>query len=344
MRKKFCSRKMFSAWFIGSMLVLSCCQSKVQASQKEYDFAVIYTEEYKNSSKIEFVSAEKTSIETYAYANLSLPNSRAYYEDGKVYLSAPGNSDELDDSIILSYDLSSGEIEEYKFDRVNITDFRIDGEEITISSNLNWEFYLDKYHIQTQEMSSVKTDLMILSFMNYEDICYAIGENMDSGETFLCKFDYQTGECENIYPLSEKSCEGYYDLLIYNQKLYLLFEQNLYAYDINTGEMLEKELERNSPYQLRIFEKELYLVYSDPLSDLVESNGMERVDSGTLETSKVFDYEGELFQVEMKGDRVYILNYDYVETYVWKDQKLHFKQKCELDLSGNYYCGGIFVK
>ena len=71
---------------------------------------------------------------------------------------------------------------------------------------------------------------------------------------------------------------------------------------------------------------------------------MERVDGSTLETSKVFDYEGELFQVEMKGDSVYILNYDKVETYLLKDQELHIKQTYELDLSGNYYCGGMFVK
>lgn len=344
-KKRFRICRCFSGVFLISIFIPTLFSAQtIWAGEKNYDLAVIYTQEYKNSSRIDFFAEDKIGTETYRYANLCMLNERVYDVNGNIYMAALGDSDSLDYSTILSYDPVSLAVEEYKFDRVNITDFQIDGENIIVSSNLNWEFYLDRYNTRTGEMDSIQTSQMIGGFLSGQDVCYAVGEDLESYHSFLYQFDYESGECKTICKLSDDTCQGYFDLAFYEQMLCVLFEQKIYCYNTVTGELTEKELCRNSPYQLRVFDEELYIIYSDPLSDSTDGNGVERFDIQTMDSYEMFDYDGYIRQMEMKEDRIYILNYDCVEKYTLLDQALHLEQKYELEFTDEYYCGGMFVK
>lgn len=310
----------------------------------EYDFGIIYTKEYKNESKICFFNQEMKEVNnlSYNYSNMSYDGfSNALIVDNMLYLLPKGHADKLDYGKVVELNLINGKIEEYDFNRTNITNCRYNNGNIYISSNLDGKSHIDMYDKRTNKIQSMTvSNILVDNIIIDDDKIFGIVTNIENSKCTLCEFDLSEKDYHVLCELKLEEPPAFME--IYHGNLYFPNEDILYEYNIQNKTLEEIKLPHKNAYNLKLVEDTLYIGCTDIF------NGTESyVDIMYLPEKKVMKsikYDGIILQMEVsKEDKLGILDYDKLSFYDISKEKPVAAESMEIETADGYYIGGFYL-
>lgn len=328
------------------LMVFAICLSGCKENYEEdYKIGIVYTKEYKSDTKLVFLdeAMEPVNEINYAYANMSYDGFRnSLQREGKVFFLPKGHGDKLDYGKVISMQLSDGTVEEYDFDRTNITFFCCDENFIYASSNLNSVCYLDRYDRKTGEILSMESENLITDVMAVgEGRLYGFTYDLERDSGYLCEFDIQQQTSTILYHLKSEITPAF---LQYDSGMLLFVEDNiLYEYKVDEGSMEEIQLPHDSAYNLLVQDGKLYIGYTDLFEE--KRSYVDVYDLKKQEVINEVVYDGSILQMEVSKENpnhLFILGYDKLTEIDITDGSV-LKQKEGLEEDG-FYLGGFFVK
>lgn len=321
------------------MLLLSGCGNNYLT---EYNVGVIYTTEYKNKSKINFLNEKLKEVNSlpYRYSSMSYDGfSNALIADNELYLLPKGHADKLDYGKVISLNLVDGKIKEYDFGRTNITDFEYNSGSICVSSNLNGKNYIDVYNMQNAQIQTMELqDVMVSNLVMEENRIFGVMMDLETDSCFLCEFNLMEDRYEIMYEM-----EADPDFMeLYDGNLYVPQGDILYEYNIEERKVGKIKLPHTNAYNLNLIGDILYIGCTDIL------NGTKSyVDIMHLPDKKILksiQYEGIILQMEIsKEDKLYILDYQKLSIYDISKEETVLVESMELTNDGAYYVGGFYL-
>jgi hypothetical protein len=151
-RRQFVAMALLVGATATALPLASCKKSQLEEAQSQYDtdyaLAIIKTTQSKRSSYIEYYDESLNLVRSiwypYAYLHLgSLGNTTSLY-DNELYLIPQGLMGQQDDRKLISFDLQSGKVREYRVDQVALDGVAVDDEYCYVTSDLNMEGHISR--------------------------------------------------------------------------------------------------------------------------------------------------------------------------------------------------------
>ena len=268
--------------------------------------------------------------------------SNALEMEGKVFFLPKGHGDKLDFGKVVSMGLADGRVEEYDFDRTNMTSFTCEGNWVYAASNLNGICYLDCYDRETKKVMSMKTEDMITDVIIAGDgRLFGFTSDLESGKCYLCQFDIEQKKSEILYEIKKEETPAF--LQFYKNILLFVEDDILYKYNVETKTAEEIKLPHDGAYNLARQEEKLYIGYTNLFEDNVSYVNV--YDLEKQEITRDVTYQGTILQMEVSKenpDHLFLLDYDKLT----KIDLAKGKVLCETEAleEKEYYIGGFFLK
>lgn len=313
----------------------------------DYEVGVIYTTEYYDKSEIVYLdkSWQPVGKTKFRYSNMSYDGFyNCLTEDNTIYLLPKGKSQRLDCGKICAFDRVSGEMTEYDFDRVNITDYNYDEKYVYAVSNLNGIYYLDRINKETRELTTYEhyeSDLDKITLIDGKVYGISVGLEGDRDTYKLCLIDMDKKSYTKVCDLEIKRSPVF--LENHNGKIYIPNDEELFVYDTINHNSYIIELPYSDGYNLNKKDNVLYIGHTDIFNGT--TSHITALDLATEEISHVMDYNGIILQMEFVENNVYICDYEELFQYEINEAKEPIlKNSYTLDHGGNFYPGSFFLK
>ncbi len=311
---------------------------------KDYHIGLIYTTEYKDKTKICFLDdgmKEKNTL-SYNYPNISYDGfCNSCVKDNKLFLLPKGKAKKLDFGKVIALHLSDGKINEYDFNRTNITDFFYDNEEIYICSNLNGISYLEQYNnknIETMEIQNCLLDTIAV----LDGRIFGFISHLDDDKYSFCEFNISAQEYNILLEMNVDDSPCF--LEVYKDKLYFAYNNILYEYDTTNDSMSNITLPHNNAFNLTVVGDDLYIAYTDLFEE--KKSYIEVMHLPEKEIVKSMEYNGSILQLEVSKtnpDIIYLMDYENLMEYDISGEVEKMVNKIHLQSSGDYFVGGFFL-
>ena len=312
----------------------------------EYEIGVLYSTEYKNTTRLVLLDENMNSVYEKAlpYGYLGHCGYMNAIKKGEVLYECPqGTATEKELGLIIGLDTLTGEVTEYDFQRVNMTDFDCDENYLYVTSNLNNVDYVERMDQSTGQKDTIELPFYVSDIAVNDGRLYGFGENMNAGgKVVFYLFDFETLQAIEIADLSGTMKEPAPFIASYKNKMYWAQGDRLYCLDTETKKIDSILLTHEYGFNVQVKDQYLWLVCT---------NIYEEADSYVL----VFDCEREIFvkeysfpysvqQLEITGNALYMGSQEFLEKYTFGQQgDITFVKRYDYELSGEYYLGGFYV-
>ena len=262
-------------------------------------------------------------------------------KDNKLFLLPKGKAKKLDFGKVIALHLSDGKINEYDFNRTNITDFFYDNEEIYICSNLNGISYLEQYNnknIETMEIQNCLLDTIAV----LDGRIFGFISHLDDDKYSFCEFNISAQEYNILLEMNVDDSPCF--LEVYKDKLYFAYNNILYEYDTTNDSMSNITLPHNNAFNLTVVGDDLYIAYTDLFEE--KKSYIEVMHLPEKEIVKSMEYNGSILQLEVSKtnpDIIYLMDYENLMEYDISGEVEKMVNKIHLQSSGDYFVGGFFL-
>lgn len=326
------------------LFAFSLCGCK-ESYMEDYNIGMIYTKEYKEDTKLVFLDETMEPVDeiSFSYSNMSYDGfANALEIDGRVFFLPKGHGDKLDFGKVISMRLTDGKVEEYDFDRINMTSFTCDGNWVYATSNLNGISYLDRYDRETKKIVSMETENMITDvIVAGNGSLFGFASDLESGKCYLGQFDIDLQKSMMLHELKKEETPAF--LQFYKDVLLFVDDDILYRYNVERKTVEQIMLPHDGAYNLARQEEKLYIGYTNLFEDNVSYVNVYDLDK--QEITRDVTYQGTILQMEISKenpDHLFLLDYDKLI----KIDLAKGKVLCETEAleEKEYYIGGFFLK
>lgn len=168
---------------------------------------VLYSTDSGNRSIMEWYDSKLNSlgIVSYPFSGASVSQTNAHIQNNTIFLAPPGEGQKKDYGKIALIDPTKGRFEEIETNRINQYDCTVEGSYLALTSNLNWECFVDLIDINNQEIRSL--DLSGNSVICTEPVLIngeIYASAIDGDKNYLCKCDFTGNRVDFITELPDE--------------------------------------------------------------------------------------------------------------------------------------------
>lgn len=337
-------KKTYFCFLILLSLLLTSCGYHYPS---EYDIGVIYTTEYYNKSEIIYLDTNWNELgkTKYPYANMSYGGFfNSLIQDNTLYLLPKGISQRLDCGKVCALNMTSGQIKEYDFGRVNIIDYYADNNYVYALSNLNNISYFDRMDKATNEITTLEFfegDLDHITMIDNQLFAISLELESNKDKYVLYSFDITGNSFEKVCDLDITTSPAFIET--YDGNIYIPTDNILYVYDTTKHTSHTITLPYGNAYNLNRKNNILYIGHTDIFNGKISH--ITSLDLINEEISEIMQYNGTILQMEIQDNNIYIRDYDKLLQYeVNAPQDTVLIHSYSLDNGGNYYPGSFFLK
>jgi len=343
-------------------LFYSCTNNESTKFNKDFSIGVIETTGQKNKSIITFydenldeVSSQKLKLGSMG-SNFNVP--RVF--DNKMYVVPQGIANKKEQTIILEFDLETGKTKNFDLKTRAMTRFCLNDKYLFGTADWNFVSKISRMQKATNQIKTLEFEKIHIHQLDvYNDILYAFG--FEYNEKNEMKSYLYTIDCDKftiIYKLDISEIgTSQPDTFFINNNLYFtnslelvdgkqeMPSNTLCIMDLNTHSITNLALKAPFPSQILEYNNMLLITHNDQVHG--EGNQITILDPNTHEM-ELFEFEHDLCQVEIKGEKLYAIDKEFLYVYNIKDDftfELANKINAKTNKNDNtyFYISGIFT-
>ena len=331
-----------------------------ESFNKDFNIAIVETTEQINESYLTFynedlkkIGAQKIELGSMG-SSFDLP--RVYDKNMYVIPKGIGNAKEL--SVIMEYNMETGNYKTYDIKQHNINSFSVDDTSIYTVNTLNYNSIISCYNKSSGKVKTISIEKVYIERIDlYDDTIYAFGMLNDNQgiKSYLYLIDTKNFEIADKIDISESGIGQYYsnkieDNLYFTNQTEMSFRaekpsKTLSKLNIKDKTISNIQLKEEFPFQILKYKNKLIISHYDLVQ--IKGNKITIYDPKTNE-QKVVTLENELAQIHIKDDKLYSMDRDYLYVYSINDTEFKLINKVDIHTKREsktfYYLSGFIVK
>ena len=322
-----------SLFFICILSICSCAKDETSNNKNILDarYGIVQTSLQQNKTCLDIYDSNCKLLKSQNY-NVCGVGRFGYGSpqslNGVLYEIAVGNDYKKDLGLVIGFDLRTGKIKKYHFNRTNLVDLQIIDKYIYTISNINGKTYIDRYCFESQEIDSFCWNKELMTDFAVTETGNVFFVN-PKGTIYFLEFDdkktIQIGQLEQDVEPSH--------LHAVNDKLYIsLFSNEIMVVDARSRNITMLDLGLECGGQISDDGEYRDMASSNPVESL-EDGRIVKVNMDTNEIVNKWNFDCDIYYFIIGKEDVTILsnNNNELRRYLLQKGKLGKMRSAKLD-------------